>query len=204
MNRSGDPLVIKIGVFLAWVAGLLLLVSAVLITVDVATRSLVNLAFLESFELSSYAFAAAVTLGLAYTLTCRAHIRIEVVYMLLKGPLRLALDLVAIALLAVVALALAWFAAQAVLSTYEMSAHSNTSLGVPLVLPQGLWLAGLIWFALTAVWLTVRSAVHLFMGQSDQVKRDIGMLALQEEIKEIEEIRLSTRALDGAPAKPRT
>lgn len=201
MNRSTPP-VVAVSRFLAWVAGALILASAVLVSVDVITRSILRVTFLESFELSSYAFAAAVTLGLAYTLTSRTHIRIEVIYSLFRRPTRIALDLVAIFLLAVVAIALAWFAGQTVLFTFEMGARSNTSLGIPMVIPQGVWLAGLIWFALTAVWLAVRSILHLAARRHNEVSREIGVLALQEEIEEeIEGITHRASRFDEAPAR---
>lgn len=201
MNRTTPP-VVAVSRFLAWVAGALILASAVLVSVDVITRSIMRVTFLESFELSSYAFAAAVTLGLAYTLTSRTHIRIEVVYSLFRRPTRIALDLVAIFLLAFVAIALAWFAGQTVLFTFEMGARSNTSLGIPMVIPQGVWLAGLIWFALTAVWLAVRSVFHLLARRHNEVSREIGVLALHEEIEEeIEGITHRAHRFDEAPAR---
>ena len=182
---------------LAWVAGFLILTSAVIVSIDVVTRSILKLTFLQSFELSRYAFAAAVTLGLAYTLISRAHIRIEVVYVLLKAPLRIALDLIAIVTLTATAIAFAWFAAQTVLYTWNVNAHSNTTLAVPLVLPQALWLAGLVWFAITACWLTVRSVRHLLNRQPGRVSAEIGMLALQEEL---EDIPLEKTRAQDAPA----
>lgn len=184
---------------LAWVAGFLILASAVIVSIDVVTRSILKLAFLQSFELSSYAFAAAVTLGLAYTLISRAHIRIEVVYVLLKAPLRIALDLIAIVALTAAAIAFAWFAAQTVLYSWEVNAHSNTALALPLVLPQALWLAGLLWFAITACWLTVRSVRHLLKGRQSRISAEIGVLALQEEL---EDIPLEMAAAEAPPAAP--
>lgn len=184
---------------LAWIAGFLILASALAVSIDVVTRSILKLTFLYSFELSSYAFAAAVTLGLAYTLISRAHIRIEVVYVLLKAPLRTGLDLIAIFALAAAAIAFAWFAAQTVLYTWEVNAHSNTALAVPLVLPQALWLAGLVWFAITACWLTARSVRHLLKGQQSRISAEIGVLSLQDEL---EDIPLEEAAAEAPPEAP--
>ncbi len=99
--------------------------------------------------------------------------------------------------LTVTAIAFAWFAAQTVLYTWNVNAHSNTTLAVPLVLPQALWLAGLVWFAITACWLTVRSVRHLLNRQSGRVSAEIGMLALQEEL---EDIPLEKTRAQDAPA----
>jgi TRAP-type C4-dicarboxylate transport system permease small subunit len=202
MNPSANSAVKAISQFLAWVAGLLILVSALIVSVDVITRSILRLTFLHSFELSSYAFAASVTFGLAYTLTSRAHIRIEVVYILFKSPIRIALDLVAIVFMAVAAVAFAWFAGQTVYYTYEIGAHSSTSLAVPLVIPQALWLVGLVWFALTALWLTVRSLFNVLMHRPVLVTRDIGVLGLQEEIEQTE-VALSSSGSDELPVVSR-
>lgn len=196
-SKSNSP-VVAISQVLAWLAGALILASALIVSIDVVTRSILRLTFLQSFELSTYAFAVAVTLGLAYTLICRSHIRIEVVYVLLKTPLRIALDLVAILALAVTAIAFAWFAGQTVWYTYEVNAHSNTTLAVPLVVPQALWLAGLVWFAITAVWLTASSVRHLLKGQRDRVSLEIGVLALQEELEQTE-LPLESAPADAAP-----
>lgn len=202
MNPSTNSAVTAISQFLAWVAGLLILLAALIVSVDVVTRSILRLTFLHSFELGSYAFAVSVTFGLAYTLTSRAHIRIEVFYILFKNPVRIALDLVAIVFMAIAAVAFAWFAGQTVYYTYEVGAHSNTSLAVPLVIPQALWLVGLVWFALTALWLTVRSLLNVLAHRQDLVSRDIGMLALQEEIEQTE-VALSSPGPDELPAVSR-
>lgn len=202
MNPSTNSIVTAISRILAWVAGLLILLSALIVSVDVITRSILRLTFLQSFELSSYAFAASVTLGLAYTLTSRAHIRIEVFYVLFRSPVRIALDLVAIIFLTVAAVALAWFAGQTVFYTYQVGAHSNTSLAVPLVIPQALWLAGLVWFAFTAFWLTARSLLNVLAHRPGLVTRDIGVLALQEEIEQME-VAVSSPSPDELPAVSR-
>jgi len=198
MDSNTNSPVVVVSRVLAWVAGLLILASALIVSIDVVTRAVLRLTFLQSFELSTYAFAAAVTLGPGYTLISRAHIRIEVVYVLLKAPVRTALDLVAIVTLAATAIAFTWFAAQTVLYTYEVNAHSNTTLAVPLVVPQALWLAGLVWFAITAVWLTVTSVRHLLKGQSHRVSREIGVLALQEELEQTD-IPLESATAEAVP-----
>lgn len=167
---------------LAWIAGLLMLLAAVLVSLDVLARNLLASTFFESFELSTYAFAISVTLGLSYALTSKAHIRIEVVYNLLPSKIRVVLDFFAIASLAAAASVLFWFASQTVLDSYDIGARSNTTLGVPMVVPQGIWLAGLGWFAVTAFWLAGRAVANVVRGRPGEVAREIGVAALQEEI----------------------
>ena len=185
--------VTKISHVFAWAGGLLVLLSAVLVTLDVMIRNFFRLTILESFELTGYAFGASVTLGFAYALIAKSHIRIEVVYVLFRRPIRIALDVVAIVFLALAAIVLAWYASQAVLYSYANSAHSTTTLAVPLVVPQGVWLVGIVWFALVAVWLAINSVLNLLEGRPELVDQEIGVLALQEEIT------LSSRGADLPP-----
>ena len=71
---------------LASLGGAMLLVSAVLISLDVVFRAAFKLNLFESFELSTYAFAISTSLGMSYALVTRAHIRIELLYV--KMPLK--------------------------------------------------------------------------------------------------------------------
>jgi TRAP-type mannitol/chloroaromatic compound transport system permease small subunit len=168
--------------FFAWVAGALILFSALLVSTDVVLRGLFNLSALNSFELSTYAFAASVTLGHAYALISRSHIRIEVAYMQLPRRIRDYLDIVSIILLAGSAVMLVYFAFRTLQFSYKIGAHSNSALAVPLVVPQGIWFFGLALFALTACWLTVQALFHLVTGRSDRISRNIGVISPQEEI----------------------
>lgn len=186
MDRQTDTGIAIVSRILAWIAGFLILLSAVLVSVDVLTRSIFKLTFMSSFELSSYAFAAAVTLGLSYTLILRSHIRIEVVYVLLKPRLRIVLDFLAIITLAITASVFTWHAMQTVWYSWSINAHSNTPLAVPMVVPQGIWLVGLAWFAITTIWLFFRALGHLSNGRWKLVSEEIGVLALEDEIEQSE------------------
>lgn len=168
--------------FFAWVSGFLIMSSALMVSADVVIRKMLNVSVLNSFELSTYAFAASVTLGHAYALFARSHIRIEVGYALLPQRIRIILDIISIFMLALSALMLAYFAFKTVQFSYRIDAHSNSTLAVPLVVPQGIWFFGLALFALTACWLTVQAAYHLVTGQAGRIARNIGVISLQEEL----------------------
>lgn len=182
MSRS-STLAARGSQFLAWIGGGLMLVSAVLISLDVIVRNLFASTIFESFELSTYALAATVSFGFAFALTSKAHIRIEVLYVLLPPPLRRALDLLAIVALFALALALAWFGAQTVEESWALGAHSNSALSVPLIVPQGIWLAGLVWFCFATGLLALRTLAHLAAGRTDAVEQEVGIASLEEEIE---------------------
>lgn len=172
----------RVSRWLAWIGGALLLLCAILVSLDVVFRALFRMTFFESFELSSYAFAIATAMGLSYALVSRAHIRIEVLYMMLLARRRGWLDVGAYAVLALTASVLLFWCAQMVLSNYESGARSNTSLAVPLALPQSIWLIGLAWFALLALLYTEYGMVLCLRGRADDAHRRLGVASLEEEI----------------------
>jgi TRAP-type C4-dicarboxylate transport system permease small subunit len=187
--------------WLAWIGGALMLLSAVLISLDVVTRNLFASTFFESFELSTYTLAATVAFGFAYALTTKAHIRIEVVYVLLPGMLRRALDLVAILALFALAIGLAWFGAQTALESWSLGAHSNSALSVPLVIPQGVWVAGLVWFCIATGLLAFRALFNAVRGRPGLIEQEIGVASLAEEIEASTEPHQRAETAVAAPGR---
>jgi TRAP-type C4-dicarboxylate transport system permease small subunit len=172
----------QISRWLSWAGGALFLASAVLISLDVVFRALFRSTLFESFELSSYAFAIATSLGLAYTLATKGHIRIEVIYNLFGLRTRAVLDVVALASLSIVATVLVYWCSQTVLQNAAMGARSNSSLAMPLVAPQSVWLLGMIWFAIVCFVLAAAGLVWLLRRKFVEVHQALGVGSLQEEI----------------------
>jgi TRAP-type C4-dicarboxylate transport system permease small subunit len=172
----------KVSVWLAWIGGAMLLACAVLVSLDVIVRSIWKVTLFESFELSTYAFAISVSMGMSYALVSKAHIRIEVVYMLLPAKLRGWLDTFSYAGLALVCVAFAYWCGSTVLDNFETGARSNSTLAVPLVLPQTIWLIGLIWFALLSVVFACYGIWKCVSGNAEQAHQKLGMASLEDEI----------------------
>jgi TRAP-type C4-dicarboxylate transport system permease small subunit len=173
----------RVSAWLARAGGALMLASALLITLDVLFRNLFRLTIFESFEITTYAFAVAVSAGFAYALHAKAHIRIEVAYLLAPSGLRLAFDLLAAVGIAVTAMVLLWFAVPVVLGNLQTGARSNSALSVPMAIPQGLWLCGIVWFALSALWLLGQAVAALRLGRRDRFNYLVGIPRLEEEIE---------------------
>jgi TRAP-type C4-dicarboxylate transport system permease small subunit len=194
MSKPEDPPAFRpaqISRYLAWLSGAILLFGcAGLITLDVILRFFLNRTVVESFEISGYAFAAAVALGMAYTVSCKSNIRIDLLANRLPLRARVMLDMVAHLAILVVAATIAWYALQTWLQSLKLDAKSISILQVPLVLPQGIWLLGLIWFALFAAVIAWHSARLLLRGELAAVQELIGPATLREEIEQA-----------GAPAK---
>ena len=160
----------------ARLGGAVILLSALLVTAEVVLRNLpaTQTVTLHSFDLTHWGFAAAVAFGFAHALASRAHIRIDVLYAL--GPLWLRAGLDALSMLAMAAMAsvMAWHAWGVVLTSLRLGARPNSTLDVPLALPQGIWAVGLTWFAAVAVLLAAVALVRLATGRLDALHRAAG------------------------------
>ncbi|MCW5749996.1 MAG: TRAP transporter small permease subunit [Alphaproteobacteria bacterium] len=150
--------VMRMSLWLGRIGGGLVFLMAFPITIDVITRKLFSVSLLESYEISTYAFAVAVAFGYTYALLAGAHIRIDVMYARLKQGPRAILDVVALCLLSGVSAILAWQAAITAIESFRIGARSNSSLGAPLALPQLMWAAGLVLFAVMSGIVLVRVA----------------------------------------------
>ncbi|WP_108483761.1 TRAP transporter small permease subunit [Oceaniglobus ichthyenteri] len=180
-----EPLAQRMSRWLAWVAGAVILFGcAVPITIDVASRFFFNRSAVESFEISGYGLAACIGLGLAFTVTTKAHIRVDFLVAKLPFPLRAMCDLAAAVALAVVAAALAWFAWGTLAQSWAMGARSMSHLQIPIVIPQGLWWIGLFWFACMAVLAPVQAVLRLIRGDRAGFEAAIGSADLDAEIDE--------------------
>ena len=105
-----EPWPQRVSRILAWVAGAVVLVGCSgLITIDVITRFLFKRGMVESFEISGYALAACIGLGLAFTVTSKSNIRVDILLDAFPRRVRVVCDLLASASLALIAVALAWF-----------------------------------------------------------------------------------------------
>ncbi|MEP2428657.1 MAG: TRAP transporter small permease subunit, partial [Tateyamaria sp.] len=137
--------VTRLSRWMAWLAGAVILFGCALpISIDVVSRAVVGRTVLESFEISSYAFAACIGLGMGFTVTSKANIRVDILSAQLPRPLRLAFDMTAAIALAVTAVALAWYSFDVLAQSWKLGARSQSTLQVPLLLPQGIWWLGFV------------------------------------------------------------
>ncbi len=165
----------RVGIWLSYVGGGLILLSAFAVSLDVITRRLFGATYLESFELTRYAFAIAVALGFSSAAMARSHIRIDVLYTMFPRALRLILDIVSILALIWLAAVLAWYAWDLALESFDRGSRSATGLRLPLAGPQMLWASGLTLFLFSCVWLLLRALVGLLRGQPREVERAVGI-----------------------------
>ncbi len=161
--------------------GLLILAAALLVSVDVTLRKVANTTLGGADELSGYALAIGSTWSFAFVLLARGHVRIDALYQLLPRRLAAACDLISIVALLAFASLIAWHGAGVLAQSWSLGARSNSSLAVPLALPQALWWIGYAGFVVCAALLLARSAAALLAGDLALANRLIGARSIEEE-----------------------
>lgn len=154
---------------LAIAAGALLLISVCVTLYDVASRPF-GLSLGGTDELSGYAMAIVTSWGVSYALTCLAHVRIDIVRAKGSKAVRAWFDAVAITSLAAVAVTVAYRAWPVLQKSIANNSTANTTLETPLWIPQSLWMAGWLWFAISALVLTVATVLFLAKGRYDDIE----------------------------------
>jgi TRAP-type mannitol/chloroaromatic compound transport system permease small subunit len=167
----------------AWFGGLLIIASALLVGVEVVIRRAFDLTIGGADELSGFALAISTAFGLAFTLLERAHIRIDSLYVHLPVRVCALLDMVGLTLLAGFFGLITWHAVGVLETSWRLGARSMSPLATPLVIPQALWVAGLIMFLLIAGLLLIRALGALVTGDAVSVQRLIGSRSLTEELE---------------------
>ncbi len=172
----------RIARFGAWFGGVLLIMAALLVGVEVVIRKVFSISIGGADELSGYALAISTTWALAFTLLERAHIRIDSLYVHLPVRLCALLDLVGLALLTAFFALITWYGYGVFQTSYALGARSLSPLATPLMLPQLLWVLGLAMFLAIAVLLLIRALVALLAGDLAAVQRLVGSRTQSEEV----------------------
>ena len=176
-----------------WFGGTLVLLAAILIGVDVFLRKVFVVSIGGADELAGYALAIGTAWALAATLLDRAHIRIDSLYMLLPGPVRIVLDLVGLVLLVGLFALVFWHGLGVFEQSWASSSRSQSALETPLIVPQAIWLAGLALFILVGIVLFLAALGRLLRGDSAGVATLIGTRSAAEDVAE--EVRSVERRL---------
>ncbi|MEM1431704.1 MAG: TRAP transporter small permease [Pseudomonadota bacterium] len=171
----------RISVGLALGAGVTIALLAVLISVDIIGRDLFGVSVQGTDEIGGYVLAFVGSLGMALTLMRRGHPRIDLFFRFFPPTMRDALNVTAQVAIAGFALFMAWQAWGELESTLRFGAITNTPLQTPLWVPQSIWLAGMVFFALTCC-LTSAHALWLFTTDRRAVSRVYGSPTVEDEV----------------------
>ncbi|MER5173630.1 TRAP transporter small permease [Thioclava sp. GXIMD2076] len=145
----------------ALVLGAVVVITVLFILADVVARKLSH-SLGGSDEISSYVMAALSSWGLACALVDRAHVRIDFIRQKLARGGQAAMDLFAQIVTNGVVVLIAVHCWPVLEKTLSRGSRANTPLETPLWIPQGIWFAGWMWFALTTTALSLIGIAYLW------------------------------------------
>ena len=151
------------------IGGAAILISGFMIAADVVMRRVIGLSTWGADELSYYALAISSSWAFAHAMLAKAHIRIDMLTMRASWPLRSASNVVALLGMGFLALMACGAILEEVERAWSRGATSITRLATPLWIPQGLWLAGFVFFALTIFLLLLRVIAALLIERSHEI-----------------------------------
>ena len=167
-----------------WFGGGLILLAATLIGIDVLMRKFLNKSIGGADELAGYALAIGTAWGLGAALLDRAHIRIDSLYVLFPQKLRLVLDVVALILFIGFFGLTAWHGLGVVSQSWTSGSRSQSALETPTVVPQFVWLIGLMSFVVVGIVLLIHALMLARRGDVQAMARAIGTRSAEEDIED--------------------
>ncbi|TAJ91343.1 MAG: TRAP transporter small permease [Reyranella sp.] len=167
-----------------WFGGALVLLAAVLIGIDVLMRKFLARSIGGADELAGYSLAIGTTWGLGAALLDRAHIRIDSLYVLFPQKLRLALDLLALVLFTAFFALTLWHGLGVVGQSWTSESRSQSALETPTIIPQFLWIAGLVAFVGIAIVIIVQSLRLALAGDLNGMAQLISTRSAEEEVED--------------------
>ncbi len=172
----------SISLWAVWMAGLAMLLSAIMVTIDVLCRKFFSVTMSGSDEVSGYVFAIGTTWAYSYCLLNRSNVRIDALYNFLPVGVRAVLDVVGVALLLFYMSYLTRKAFDVFWTSWTGNSVSSTTLLTPLWIPQLLWFLGLFLFVITLSFVLLYTLVGLIRRDPALVQRIAGAMSAEEEI----------------------
>lgn len=168
----------------AWFGGILYILSALLITVEIVLRKFFNLSTGGSEEIPAYGLAIASAWTYGFALIERGHVRVDIVYARFPPRVQAFLDIAAIGVFLFFFALVAYYAWGVVTDTIRISARSRSGLSIPLAIPQSIWLVGLALTVAVSALLMLKGLAHLMADELGPLRRLIGPKSADEEIED--------------------
>ena len=187
MQRTDTPslrLINRIAKVSAWVGGIALMGSALMISIDLLLRRLFGFSMGGADEIAGYVLAIVSAWAFPIALLKRSHLRVDIIYSRLSLKPKVGLDLLALAGMALFVGTLLFHVGGVLWDSITYRSISTTPLQVPLWIPQSLWFAGYLFFAVTILVLAWSSLVQIRQQRLAAVNALIGIHSVEEEIRE--------------------
>lgn len=165
----------------AIMAGWALLVISFATVIEILGRKYFGFSFRGLDELGGYLLAGVSAFGFAYALSKHSHMRVTLLFPYVPASVQSLLNALAMVSLAAMAAFCAFRGGAEVLELVMTGKRSNTPLSVQLWIPQSIWFAGMVLFAVGAVAMALHSLALLFRDRR-RLNRIYGPLSLEEEI----------------------
>lgn len=174
----------KLSLWLTWAGGTLIVLSALLVTLEVLLRKFFNISLGGADEISGYAFGVATTLAFSYALFERSHIRVDALLGTFPKALRPILNFFGLVMLVGFALVVVVMVWSMVSDTLDNGSRSITPMRVPLAIPQIPWLIGWMLFVFSGALIGLVSIKRYLQGDEAGVQELIGAKSLDEQIQD--------------------
>ena len=154
-----------------------------LIVYEIFARKLFNHSLQGVDEIGGYVVAITGTFGMALAALERAHTRIDVLLLRLPARVQAGLNLLSYIALGLGAAFMGYMGWRTLDESLTFGSVSSSPLQVPLWIPQSLWMAGLVLFALSALWTALRGLLALRYGL-ETADRVLAPPTVEDEIDE--------------------
>jgi TRAP-type C4-dicarboxylate transport system permease small subunit len=172
-----------------WCGGAMMFAAAAIVTAEVLLRKGLGALFGTGFvfsgsdEISSFLFAVGTSWSMAHVLVTRGHVRIDALYIHFGPRTRALLDLFAMLILGIFAVALLERSWDVAYTSYTEEIRSNSPQRLPLAWAQVPWFAGIALFFIALVLAFLRVVVALLRGDYATAATIAGAATQDEEIE---------------------
>lgn len=163
------------------IGGIFLIGASLVITVEVLLRKFANTSLEGLHEISGFAMAITFAWAMPFTILTRGHIRVDVVHGLLSKRLKLGLDLFAAVAFSFYLVVLAIHAYSLTLASWTAGTLASGILGVPLAIPQVLWMLGLSVATLVLIVAFATASRALMRGEIEAAADSLAPYSAPEE-----------------------
>jgi len=174
----------KLARLLVLTAGWGVLAIGIMVAVDVVIRNVTGRNLGGVDEISGYLFAIGISWSLAEGFYARSHVRIDALYQRLPLAARSSLDLLSLLALLFLAAFLIYSGWIVVSGTWARASRSASSLQIPLIIPQLLWLFGFVVFLASLLLAGLRAMFRIGPGGAHVIERQLGVMSATEEADE--------------------
>ncbi len=183
----------------AIICGWWLIVLAAMTCVEMVGRKLLSFSLQGIDEIGSYTYAIVGAVGFAFALVTRSHTRVDFLLGRFPERGRAWLNVLAAVGLAAASVLCVWRSANVLAESIDLGASAATPLATPLWIPQAIWLAGWVLFALVACTAAWDAVGLLSRGATPLINERFGPQTLEEEIEAETELHVGADPRRSAP-----